>query len=593
MSRWLVASTVIWLAAMLALAHPRRVGDASEYVAMASQLADGRGAALSEADLRAFTARHATTAAGFELETRRIAELRGRDGRYDMPHMWVYPLLAVPGVWVTSVVHVSPAWAFVALNLACLGGLLWLAVARGAQVWTLLLAASPLVWWLDKPLADLFVAGALGTAVLLWPRHGPVSLAILGLAAAQNPALVAPCVIFATVAAVEDPARLRDRRWWAGAVVGAALAAMAPAYYWWRLDRLSPLTSWTVAAWPSASALLFPIADINMGAVIRFPPGALMVGLVLLRRSGWRAPAATPAALTAIALLTIVSQQPNMNQGGNPDVSRYAVWLLPLALPWLLDADHSRRRSTRLLGASLLAVCVAWTAVTFLPTRPESYRYPTALATWLWTRHPSWTMPRAEAFGERTSHREPAIVPTATRGCEKVLLFEGRWPANCPPSTSPPPACEAPGAYCYADRVTGEPGVPRQFTVIGPQPGHGAVVSERTWRSGEPGGPSIESRVRDLSSGEQAAAPAHVRGAWGMAWTQAWSSDRALVLYVRDAGQGARVAIRNRHPLLGLIETPDGRVVRRLTLEPTTDTPTVLELPAAPHLLISLWRQPW
>jgi len=592
MSRWLVAATVIWLAGMLALAQPRRVGDASEYVAMASQFADGRGAALSEADLRAFTARHAPTAAAFELETRRITELRGRDGRYDMPHMWVYPLLAVPGVWVTSVLHVSPAWAFVTLNTACLGGLLWLAAARGAGAWTLLLAASPLVWWLDKPLADLFVAASLGTAVLLWPRHGPVSLAVLGLAAAQNPALVAPCVIFATAAAVENPARVRDRRWWAGALLGATLAAMAPAYYCYRLDRLSPLTSWTAASWPSVSSLLFPLADIDMGAVIRFPPGALMVGLVLLRRSGWRAPAATPAALTAIALLAIVSQQPNMNQGGNPDFSRYAVWLLPLALPWLLDADHSRRLFTRNLGAILLGVSVVWTAVSFLPTRPESYRYPTPMAAWMWTRHPTWTMPRPEAFGERTSHREPAIVPTATPGCEKVLLFEGRWPANCPPSTSPPPACEAPGAYCYADRVTGVPGVPRQFTVMGRQPEHGAVVSDRTWRSGESGGSWLESRVRHLSSGEEPSAPAHVRGTWGSAWTQAWSSDRALVVYVRDAGSGARVAIRNPEPLLGLIETSDGRVVRRLTLEATTDTPAVLELPAAPHVLVSLWRQP-
>ena len=232
------------------------------------------------------------------------------------------------------------------------------------------------------------------------------------------------------------------------------------------------------------------------------------------------------------------------------------------------------------------------TAVAFLPSRPESYRYPTPLATWLWTRHPSWTTPRAEAFGERASHREPAIVPTATPGCEKVLLFEGRWPVHCPSSTSPPPSCAAPGAYCYADRVTGQPGVPRQFTVLGPLPEFEPVVSERTWQSGDSSGHSLESRVRQLSSGELESAPAHVRGAWGMAWTQTWSSDRALVVYVRDAGPGARVAIRNPQALLGLIETPDGRVLRRLTLEATTDTPATIELPAAPHVLVSLWPRP-
>jgi hypothetical protein len=201
-------------------------------------------------------------------------------------------------------------------------------------------------------------------------------------------------------------------------------------------------------------------------------------------------------------------------------------------------------------------------------------------------------MPRVEAFGERTSHREPAIVPTATPGCEKVLLFEGRWPVNCPPSTSPPPACDAPGAYCYADRVTDEPGVPRAFTVVGPLPQFEPVVGDRTWHSEDSSGHWLESRVRDKSSGELESAPAHVRGAWGMAWTQSWSSDRTLVLYVRDAGRDARIAIRNHEPLQGLVETPDGKVWQRLNLEPTTDTPTTIELPAANHLMVSLWARP-
>ena len=281
-----------------------------------------------------------------------------------------------------------------------------------------------------------------------------------------------------------------------------------------------------------------------------------------------------------------------MNQGGNPDLSRYVVWLLPLALPWLLAIDRSPRAAVRLAGTGALAVAAVWTAIAFLPSRPESYRYPTPLATWLWARHPSWTMPRVEAFGERTSHREPAIVPTATPGCEKVLLFEGRWPVNCPPSTSPPPACNASGAYCYADRVTGEPGVPRAFTVVGPLPHDVPVVSERTWDSGDSSAHWLETRVHHKSSGELESAPAHVRGAWGMAWTQSWSSDRALVVYVRDAGRDARIAIRNREPLHGLVETQDARVWQRLNLEPTADTPAMIELPAGQHVLVSLWRQP-
>lgn len=593
MRRAAVLCLVIWLTAMCLLARPRRVGDASEYVAMAGRLADLRAPTFSAQDLAAFTAAHAAGDTGFELQTRRLPELEGRDGRWDMPHMWLYPLLSVPFVWAARLAGAEDPWGLVGLNISLVAWLLWLAYRRGAGPWTLTLWASPLVWWLDKPLADLFIGVLLGAAALLWPAYGPVSLVLLGVGAAQNPALLVACVVFGLWALGQGPNRIASRRWQLGAVTGAACAAIAPIYYLARLDRLSPLTSYTAASWPSLTTLFFPLADVNMGVLVRFPLIALVVMVAVLQRRGWREQAALPAALTAAALLLVISQQPNMNQGGNPDLSRYVVWLLPLSLPWLLALDRSTPRSTRLAGALALTVAAVWTTVAFPLSRPESYRYPTPLATWLWTRHPSWTMPRAEAFAERASHREPAIVPTATPGCEKVLLFEGRWPVNCPPSTSPPPACEAPGAYCYADRVIGEPGVPRQFTVIGPQPGHGAIVSDRTWRSGDPVGSALESRVRQLSSGEQDAAPAHVRGAWGMAWTHVWSSDRALVMYVRDAGQGARVAIRNRQPLHGLVETPDGRVVRRLALEPTSDTPAVLDLPAAPHVMILLWRQPW
>jgi hypothetical protein len=582
-----------WLAGMCLPAHPRRVGDASEYVAMAGRLADLRGPTFSAQDMTAFTATHATGENGFELQTRQLPDLQGKDGRWDMPHMWLYPLASVPFVWVARVARGGDAWGLAGLNVAMVAWLLWLAVRRGAGPWTLTLFASPLVWWLDKPLADLFIGVLLGAATLLWPASGPTSLVLLGLGAAQNPALLVGCVIFGLCALAEDRRRIAARPWQLAAVMGAACAAIAPIYYLSRLDRLSPLTSFAAASWPSLTTLFFPVTDVNMGVLVRFPLAALVVMVAVLQRRAWRQPAALPAALTAGALLLVISQQPNMNQGGNPDLSRYVVWLLPLALPWLLALDCSPRRSARVAGALALTLTAAWTTFAFPLSRPESYRYPTPLATWVWTRHPSWTMPRAEAFAERTSHREPAIVPTATPGCEKVLLFEGRWPASCPPSTSPPPACEAPGAYCYADRVMDEPGVPRQYTVIGAQPEHGAVVSDRTWRSGDAVGSYLESRVRHLRSGEEVAAPVQVRGAWGMAWTQTWSSDRALVVYVRDAGQGARVAIRNRHPLHGLIETPDGRVVRRLTLEPTTDAPTMLQLPAGPHVFVSLWRQPW
>jgi len=93
----------MWLAAMFALAHPRRVGDASEYVAMAGRLASGKAPAMTADEMAAFTREWAGSSAGYELQTRQLPPLRGHDGRYDMPHPWVYSLLAVPGVWLSTI----------------------------------------------------------------------------------------------------------------------------------------------------------------------------------------------------------------------------------------------------------------------------------------------------------------------------------------------------------------------------------------------------------------------------------------------------------------------------------------------------------
>ena len=50
--------------------------------------------------------------------------------------------------------------------------------------------------------------------------------------------------------------------------------------------------------------------------------------------------------------------------------------------------------------------------------------------------------------------------------------------------------------------MTGEPHVPRQFTVLGPLPQYGPVMSDRTWPSGDSSGQWLESRVRHLSSAD-------------------------------------------------------------------------------------------
>jgi hypothetical protein len=93
----------------------------------------------------------------------------------------------------------------------------------------------------------------------------------------------------------------------------------------------------------------------------------------------------------------------------------------------------------------------------FHPARPEAVDRPTRLASFLWTRHPSFDNPLPEIFAERLRGLDENWLPVATPGCEKVLL-PGRggrdsvWPMPCAPA-SVPARCQVAGATCYANRT--------------------------------------------------------------------------------------------------------------------------------------------
>ena len=170
-------------------------------------------------------------------------DLVGRDGRQDLPHFWLYPLLATPAVMVALRFGASPLWGFVALHVVLLGALAALILSRPAPVWTSLLLLSPLIWWLDKPSPDVLLVACLAGAMLLWTTRPAVSMVLLGVGASQNPGLILVAALFAAWGSIERPARLMCPRWQKGVLIAALLIALPPAYYLWRLGIPSPLTA--------------------------------------------------------------------------------------------------------------------------------------------------------------------------------------------------------------------------------------------------------------------------------------------------------------------------------------------------------------
>jgi hypothetical protein len=234
-------------------------------------------------------------------------------------------------------------------------------------------------------------------------------------------------------------------------VLGGALALLHPAYYQLRLGEPSSMPG-VVQHVPTWAELRFPLLDLNFGLVPGAPVFVVATAaalVLLLRRPRPLASWDLAVAVAAVPIfLYAFSQSPALAAGGTPSMTRYALWLMPLAIPFL-----ARLRETggvpEVWVAVAVAATVAWTAVTFPPSRSEhDVTEPTRLARWVWEHHPGADNPLAEVFYLKAAHAFGPPQPVALPHCAKVLVVYGEW-ARCP--VGPLPArCRA--DPCYANR---------------------------------------------------------------------------------------------------------------------------------------------
>jgi len=278
-------------------------------------------------------------------------------------------------------------------------------------------------------------------------RDRPVfAMLCVSLAATQNPPIAA---LIGLIVLLYPAAR---RLAWMTAAVW--LAALHPLYYLCRIGRTTALVEGDIRIPPLMryGAVLW---DLNLGLVANAPFFALAVlaALVVFWR-GW-ASHRREAAFAAVAgawLLFAFTQAVNINHGGTPSMSRYALWLIPLAFVALPEAESpAGPRLTRTLTL-LTTASVVWSMVYFHPRRPEGHLKPTRLAMWQWTRHPAWQNPVPEVFAERLRAQDAVNELAGTPGCEKVLIQAGTWPQPCAPAATPE-RCTQPDTWCYGNRT--------------------------------------------------------------------------------------------------------------------------------------------
>ncbi len=457
------ASIALVLAALAATSSPRRIGDGPEYLAMALQLSALHRPSLSEAEVANVLAYYRALGGNFGIfvESFQSSELVGADRRRDFAHFWFYPALAAPGVALARAFGLHPNVGFVATNIALY--VLALAVVAPWLGWaaSCLLFFGPVLWWIDKAHTELFTFSLLAIGLALVEDAPWWSMMAFGAAATQNLPIAVAIPLVGVAALWRRPELRRDRRVWLGAVAALAVTASHPLYYLVRLGVPEPqaLVSGVVVHVPRPTEIGAFVWDPNIGILPNFPAlGPIVCAsfvLVLVRRGRH---AFAPGMVVALALgaffVTSFAQTTNVNSGGTPGPARYGLWLIPLAIPVLREAErHGGRVWRRVLAASAVASAV-WSLVVYHPARPEFFLAPTRLAAWLWERHPALDRPLPEVFAERLTGLDiftKLYPPAATASCSKVLLVEARWPRHCAPVPTPG-ACAAPGEYCYANR---------------------------------------------------------------------------------------------------------------------------------------------
>ena len=325
------------------------------------------------------------------------------------------------------------------------------------MVATVVLTCGPIVWWIDKTHVEIWTYVLVALGVLLVGRAPHLAALSFAAAAAQNPP-VAPLAVGAAVLALAAGG-WRRREVWLALAATALVLSLHPLYYLSQVGTLSPLSSTATLTMPTVTALLTPILDLNLGLVAHAPlllGPVVLGGLALLkdRTSRWRL-AALAAAISLPWLLFAFSQTPNINHGGTPGPSRYAIWLVALSPPVLAACADLSNPGLRRLAILLTFVAMLQVLPVFRPSAPERYLRPTALANFVWREAPEWYSPLPEVFAERVAGRDGrARIPMATNDCHKLLLGGTGaatvvWPDGCR-GANPQDDCLAPRALCYA-----------------------------------------------------------------------------------------------------------------------------------------------
>jgi hypothetical protein len=455
MSTLALGATLALILILALAATPRRTGDSHQYLVMGLQLSQLRAPSPTseeEARYRSWFAVQPESS-GFPDGARAIRQpALVREGRQEFSHFWLYPLIVAPALNLTNALAMHPLSAFVLANGLLLATALWAASRVFNPLAAFVLLASPLIWFVGRAQVEVFTVSLLTLSIAAAARHrwGWAAIA-LAVASTQNAPIAAAVPLMWLAAAIQWICQRRlaglswmpvpsvARRAILYAIVAAGISLLHPAYFLWRLGVFTPqqLNGGIANEFPSLARYLVTILDPDIGFLAWLPLVAVLVvtGIVCAFRTNQAAISQLPlicGLVIACWFLFVFAQTTNVNSGGTVHVSRYVLWLIPLALPAIDFA--TRPLLSRAPGLSLIAVLCVFAVYLwyFQPDQPERYVEHSSQATWLMTHAPALYHPLPEVFVERTLHIDGGPNASASDpACRLILLVAAHPEQPC------------------------------------------------------------------------------------------------------------------------------------------------------------------
>jgi hypothetical protein len=350
------------------------------------------------------------------------------DDQRDYYHFSFYSLLAaIVGSALPDKLAADATNAFYLLHylliLISLVVALYLFRLPGVVAVTVLLAASPALWYVNKVHTEFFTISLSITAVLLLlDRRFLWATLVFAIMSTQNPGF-AFVGAMTGLAWVFDPHRHATKLDGIVAVATAVIVVFHPLYYWSRHGGFSPQVFGPDGTSGDPWAFLYmPIwlTDPDVGLLSYWPLGLLIVtGGLLAHRSLDFAGGRLAFCLNAFYLLFglfAASQTSNLNSGGTVGVARYSTWFLCCFVPFMIVLARETSISSGVLKSSIYglgALLAVYSVFRFLPETPEDYLHATPFSVFVQTYASRFYRPPTEIFVERYARLDQGATKAA------------------------------------------------------------------------------------------------------------------------------------------------------------------------------------